>query len=125
MGKINDPRTDTAAVAMRTLRAQDVYNKIKKRTNLSKKFKSFNEDKLDLDKTDLDFYDNFVSCDESIKQELIFLWEEVGLLSEIIEKEKEKQEEQKQEEQKQEQDYVVLNLESNKLYKPEPPNTDE
>ncbi len=122
MGKINDPRSDTAAVAMRILRAQDVYNKIKKKTNLSKKFKSFNEDKLDLDKTDLDFYDNFVSCDESIKQELIFLWEEVGLLSEIIEKEKE---EQKQEEQKQERDYVVLNLESDKLYKPEPPNTDE
>ena len=82
MVKIHDPRSDSAAIAMRSLRASKVYKSIKKTI---KKCKKFNEDKLNLKKTDTDFYDDFVNCPESIKQELIFLWEEVGDLFEKLE----------------------------------------
>jgi hypothetical protein len=86
MVKINDPRGDTAAIAMRSLRATNTFKTIKK---MVKNCKDFDEDKLDLDKN---FHDNFVSCPESIKQELIFLWEEVGDLYEALQtKEKTKE----------------------------------
>lgn len=86
MVKINDPRGDTAAIAMRSLRANNTFKTIKK---MVKNCKDFDEDELDLDKN---FYDNFVSCPESIKQELIFLWEEVGdLYEELQTKEKTKE----------------------------------
>ena len=81
MVKINDPRGDTAAIAMRSLRATNTFKTIKK---MVKKCKDFDEDKLDLHKTDKNFYNDFVSCPESIKQELIFLWEEVGDLYERL-----------------------------------------
>ena len=81
MVKINDPRGDTAAIAMRLLRATNTFKTIKK---MVKKCKDFDEDKLDLHKTDKNFYNDFVSCPESIKQELIFLWEEVGDLYERL-----------------------------------------
>ena len=82
MVKINDPRGDTAAIAMRSLRATNIFKTIKK---MVKKSKNFDEDKLDLHKTDKNFYNDFVSSPESIKQELIFLWEEVGDLYEELE----------------------------------------
>ena len=81
MVKINDPRGDTAAIAMRSLRATNTFKTIKK---MVKNCKDFDENKLDLHKTDKNFYDDFVSCPESIKQELIFLWEEVGDLYEEL-----------------------------------------
>lgn len=81
MVKINDPRGDTAAIGMRLLRANTTFKTIKK---MIKKCKFFDEDKLDLSKVDKNFYNDFVSCPESIKQELIFLWEEVGDLNEEI-----------------------------------------
>ena len=82
MVKINDPRCDTAAIAMRSLRANNMFKTIKK---IVKKSNYFDEDKLDLYKTDKNFYNEFVSCPESIKQELLFLWEEVGNLNEELE----------------------------------------
>ena len=79
MVKINDPRGDTAAIAMRSLRANNTFKTIKKMVKNCKDF-------------DKNFYDNFVSCPESIKQELIFLWEEVGdLYEELQTKEKTKE----------------------------------
>lgn len=86
MVKINDPRGDTAAIAMRSLRANNIFKTIKK---MVKKCKIFDEDKLDLQKTDKNFYNDFVSCPESIKQELIFLWEEVGDLYEELDNKEE------------------------------------
>ena len=91
MVKINDPRCDTAAIAMRSLRATNTFKKIKK---MIKKCKDFDEDKLDLHKTDKNFYNDFVSCPESIKQELIFLWEEVGDLYEELQTKEELEEPQ-------------------------------
>lgn len=99
MVKVNDPRGDTAAIAMRSLRATNTFKKIKKiikkYENFDKDKLDFNEDKLDLHKTDKSFYNDFISCTESIKQELIFLWEEVGNLYERLDEyeEQEKQEE--------------------------------
>ena len=89
MVKINDPRGDTAAIAMRSLRATNTFKTIKK---MVKKCKDFDEDKLDLHKTDKNFYNDFVSCPESIKQELIFLWEEVGDLYEELQTKEESEE---------------------------------
>lgn len=89
MVKINDPRGDTAAIAMRSLRANSTFKAIKK---MVKKSKDFDEDKLDLQKTDKNFYNDFISCQESIKQELIFLWEEVGDLYEELQTKKESDE---------------------------------
>ena len=89
MVKINDPRGDTAAIAMRSLRATNTFKTIKK---MVKKCKDFDEDKLDLHKTDKNFYNDFVSCPESIKQELIFLWEEVGDLYEELQTKEEPEE---------------------------------
>ena len=89
MVKINDPRGDTAAIAMRSLRATNTFKTIKK---IVKKCKDFDEDKLDLHKTDKNFYNDFVSCPESIKQELIFLWEEVGDLYEELQTKEEPEE---------------------------------
>jgi hypothetical protein len=89
MVKINDPRGDTAAIAMRSLRATNTFKTIKK---MVKKSKDFDEDKLDLHKIDKNFYNDFVSCPESIKQELIFLWEEVGDLYEELQSKEEPEE---------------------------------
>ena len=107
MVKINNPRGDTAAIAMRTLRAINTFKTIKK---MVKKCKEFDEDKLDLHKTDKNFYDDFVSCPESIKQELIFLWEEVGDLYKEIETKKEPEESN-----------YNIELDLNKEYIPQPP----
>ena len=83
MVKIKDPRGDTAAIAMRSLRADNTFKIIKK---IIKKYKSFDEDKLGLNKIDISFYEDFISSPESIKQELIFLWEEIGDLCEELQK---------------------------------------
>jgi len=102
MVKINDPRGDTAAIAMRSLRATNTFKTIKK---MVKKCKDFDEDKLDLHKTDKNFYNDFVSCPESIKQqELIFLWEEVGDLYEELQT----KEEPEEPEEPDEQNYNIL-----------------
>jgi len=95
MVKINDPRGDTAAIAMRSLRATNTFKTIKK---MVKKCKDFDEDKLDLHKTDVNFYGDFLSCPESIKQELIFLWEEVGNLYERMDEYEEQEEREEREE---------------------------
>ena len=112
MVKINDPRGDTAAIAMRSLRATNTFKTIKK---MIKKCKDFDEDKLDLHKTDKSFYNDFIFCPESIKQELIFLWEEVGDLYEELQS---KEEPEKSEE----PDYnVALALDFDKEPPPPPP----
>lgn len=89
MVKINDPRGDSAAIAMRSLRATNVFKTIKK---IIKKSKHFDEDRLDLQKTDKLFYNDFIACPESVKQELIFLWEEVGDLYEELQTKQESEE---------------------------------
>ena len=113
MVKINDPRGDSAAIAMRSLRATNVFKTIKK---IIKKSKHFDEDRLDLQKTDKLFYNDFITCPESVKQELIFLWEEVGDLYEELQT---KQESEESEESKETNYNVELVL--NKEPAPPPP----
>jgi hypothetical protein len=131
MVKINDPRSDTAAVAMRSLRASRTYKTIKK---LVGKYKNSDEDKLKFDedkfnfqKIDTNFHNDFVSCPESIKQELIFLWEEVGHLYDDMDmdmntennKENDQENDQENDETKAIEDYVSFNYENNEV--PPPP----
>lgn len=84
MVKISDPRGDIAAVAMRSLRADNSFKIIKKIVKKNNKVKSFDENKLNLDKIDSNFHSDFLSSPDSVKQELIFLWEEVGDLYEEL-----------------------------------------
>lgn len=87
MCKIEDPRNDSSGIAMRSLRSNYVFKGLKKTICKSQDKKIyFNENKLNLQKIDIIFYNNFISCHESIKQELIFLWEELGLLNEELDK---------------------------------------
>lgn len=79
MVKINDPRGDRSSIALRSLRANIVSKKIKK-----SKSKLFDENKLNLQKIDLQFYEDFLQSPEEIKKELIFLWEEVRDLYEEL-----------------------------------------
>jgi len=79
MVKINDPRGDRSSIALRSLRADIVSKKIKK-----SKSKLFDENKLNLQKIDLQFYEEFKQSPEEIKKELIFLWEEVRDLYEEL-----------------------------------------
>ena len=84
MVKVNDPRSDRSAVAMRCLRATSANKCIK---TIIKKSKVINTDKINftLSKLDNDFSEEFNNCSDIIKQEFIFLWEEVGDLNKIIE----------------------------------------
>ena len=84
MVKVNDPRTDYSAIAMRSLRADTVSKCIK---SIIKKSKVINTNKIKdrLDKLDNYFSEEFNNCSDIIKQELIFLWEEVGDLNKLIE----------------------------------------
>lgn len=79
MVKINDPRGDRSSIALRSLRADIVSKKIKK-----SKSKIFDENKLNLQRVDLQFYEEFKQSPEEIKKELIFLWEEVRDLYEEL-----------------------------------------
>lgn len=79
MVKINDPRGDRSSIALRSLRADIVSKKIKK-----SKSKLFDEDKINLQRIDLQFYEEFKQSPEEIKKELIFLWEEVRDLYEEL-----------------------------------------
>ena len=108
MVKITDPRADRSAIAMRNLRAMNAYKYIKKSKN-----KKFNEDKLKLEKTDIDFYDEFKKCSIDIKQELIFLWEEVGNLLDYIEENETKNEtEYSTEIDNKQENQITLNLDN-------------
>ena len=84
MVKVNDPRADRSAIAMRSLRATSASKCIK---SIIKKSKVIDTDKVKdrLDKLDNDFSEEFNNCSETIKQELIFLWEEVGDLNKLLE----------------------------------------
>jgi hypothetical protein len=79
MVKINDPRGDRSSIVLRSLRAEIVSKKIKK-----SKSKIFDENKLNLQRIDLQFYEDFLESPEEIKKELIFLWEEVRDLYEEL-----------------------------------------
>lgn len=84
MVKVNDPRADRSAIAMRSLRATSASKCIK---SIIKKSKVIDTDKVKdrLDKLDNDFSEEFNNCSDTIKQELIFLWEEVGDLNKLLE----------------------------------------
>lgn len=84
MVKVNDPRADRSGIAMRSLRATSASKCIK---TIIKKSKVIDTDKVKdkLDKLDNDFSEEFNNCSETIKQELIFLWEEVGDLNKLLE----------------------------------------
>lgn len=84
MVKVNDPRSDRSAVAMRSLRANSANKCIK---SIIKKSKVIDTNKVKerLDKLDVDFSEEFNNCSDTIKQELIFLWEEVGDLNKLLE----------------------------------------
>lgn len=84
---ILDPRRDTAGMAMRSKRAIAVYKKLKKTIfDKSNDEKNIKENKLSLQKNDIVFYNEFINCSEAIKQELIYLWEEVGHLNEELDR---------------------------------------
>lgn len=83
---IIDPRRDSAAVAMRSKRAISVYKKLKTYFDKSDYDNTIQENKLTLQKTDIAFYNEFINSSEAIKQELIYLWEEVGHLNEELDR---------------------------------------
>jgi hypothetical protein len=70
---IKDPNEDESGVSMRSLRASRAFNYIKKR-----KTKTINEKKLDEEELDPYFNKLFSELDINIKQELIWLWNELG-----------------------------------------------
>jgi hypothetical protein len=123
MGKINDPRLDFSGSAMRYYRANKMYKIIKKTIKKDKKLK----DEINL-KHDLHFNNNFNELPEQIKEEFIFLWEEVGDLNEKIylllnEKsltkcQKEEEQKQKEEEQKEVFDYSPSNYKRPTIFAP-------
>ena len=88
---IVDPRRDTAAVSMRSKRALSVYKKLmiffnenKNNNDDDNNISNIPENKLNLKQNDIFFYEEFIKCSESIKQELLYLWEEVGHLNEEL-----------------------------------------
>lgn len=82
MVKVDDPRDDRSGIRLRTIRADEVGKQIKKKVNKTiKKSYSFNENNLGLQKIDIDFYNEFISCTDDIKKEFIFLWEEISDLT--------------------------------------------
>ena len=89
MVKISDPRQDTSGIAMRVIRAKKAYKYIQKvvqkNVQKGKNDKVFKEEKFKFEKYDTLFSNDFKECHENIKQELVFLWEEIGDLNEIIE----------------------------------------
>ena len=125
MGKINDPRLDFSGSAMRYYRANKMYKIIKKTIKKDKKLK----DEINL-KHDLHFNNNFNELPEQIKEELIFLWEEVGDLNEkidlILNKKSlnkcQNEEEQKEEEQKEEEEEEQEEEEKKKVFDYSPSN---
>jgi len=78
---IKDPLEDEAGISMRFLRANRAYKYISKR-----KTKKINEEKLDSEKLDPYFINLFTDLDENVKQELIWLWNELGSVQEELEK---------------------------------------
>lgn len=85
MVKISDPRQDTSGIAMRVIRAKKAYKYIQKVVQKGRDDKVFKEEKFKFEKYDTLFSNDFKECHENIKQELVFLWEEIGDLNEIIE----------------------------------------
>ena len=81
---ILDPRIDSAGMAMRSKRAIAVYKKLKTIVDKSNNEKNIKENKLSLQKNDIVFYNEFINSSEAIKQELVYLWEEVGHLNEEL-----------------------------------------
>ena len=80
MVKLNDPRQDSSGAAMRYYRSNKMYSIIKNTLKKDKKLK----DKIKF-KHDLEFNNDFNETSTLIKEELIFLWEEIGDLNEKIE----------------------------------------
>ena len=66
---------------MRHLRANRAYKYISKR-----KTKKIYEDKLDSDKLDPYFNNLFTGLDDTVKQEFIWLWTELGSVQDELEK---------------------------------------
>lgn len=117
MVKINDPRIDRAGVSMRLLRADKVISKIKKRIV---KYKSFSVDKLELEKIDVYFYEDFKITPEYIKEELIFLWEELGDMRDELDHTRKKLHEHECNEHEHEYDNIKLNLDNSSINVPPP-----
>ena len=117
MVKVNDPRSDRSAVAMRCLRADSANKCIK---TIIKKSKVIDTNKINykLSKLDNDFCEEFDNCSDMIKQELIFLWEEVGDLNKIIE-EYESKESESESKESESNDKVKVNINCSKV--PVPP----
>ena len=104
MVKINDPRKDRSGLAMRNLRAAVVYKCIKKNN-----FEKFDDTELELHNFDHEFYNHFVSSADAIKEELIYLWEELGYLHEDLDEEFKQNEEQNEDH----DDTVFINVDDN------------
>lgn len=128
MVKINDPRVDRAGVTMRLMRADKVISKIKKRII---KYKSFSGDKLELEKIDEYFYEDFNNSPGYIQEELIFLWEELGDMRDELDYARKKlheyeeyyqnQNEHEHECNEHEYDNIKLNLDNSSINIPPPP----
>lgn len=99
---IIDPLEDEAGVSMRYLRANRAYKYISKRRT-----KKINEEKLDSEKLDPYFNNLFTQLDENVKQELVWLWSELGSIQDEL--------------QKYENLENVINLDTNNHTPPSPP----
>ena len=77
---ITNPKNDESGVSMRSLRAQMAFDYLNNR-----KTSDVFEDNLDKDNLDPYFKSQFKELHENMKQELVFLWDEIGILTEELE----------------------------------------
>ena len=93
-----DPKKDESGVSMRSLRAQLAFEYLNNR-----KTEEIYENNLDKDNLDPFFNSQFKELHDNVKQELVFLWDEIGILSDQLECLKEQLEYETREPQKKKQ----------------------
>lgn len=77
-----DTAVDNSGITLRVYRARKVFKSIKKRRKNNKSI-SFN---VKFPKFDFFFKERFNNANPEIKNELMWAWEEIGLLNKIIDK---------------------------------------
>ena len=77
---ITNPKNDESGVSMRSLRAQMAFDYLNNR-----KTNDIFEDNLDKDNLDPYFKSQFKELHDNMKQEFVFLWDEIGILTEELE----------------------------------------
>lgn len=74
-----DPKKDESGVSMRTLRAQIAFEYLN-----NKKTDVIYENNLDKDNLDPFFNTQFKELHDNLKQEFVFLWDEIGILTQKL-----------------------------------------